>query len=78
MKFLILKKMLREAQVVCCTCDTVMSDYLKGLHFSRVIIDESNTVSEPLSLLPLHKLCNQLVLIGDHMSSSPKSLSIFG
>ncbi|KAL4477756.1 hypothetical protein ABPG72_018930 [Tetrahymena utriculariae] len=77
MKFLILKKMLREAQVVCCTCQTVMADYLKGLHFTRVIIDEANTVSEPLSLIPIHRLCNQLVLIGDHMQSSPKSQSMF-
>ena len=42
MKFLLLKKMLREATVVCCTCSSVTSDYLKGLHFTRVIIDDAS------------------------------------
>lgn len=53
-----------------------MADYLKGLHFSRVIIDEANNVSEPLALVPIHRLCNQLVLIGDHMLTPPKSISM--
>jgi hypothetical protein len=46
MRFVIYKKLLREANVICCTADRVMSDYLKGLKFSKILIDEANRMSE--------------------------------
>jgi len=57
--------MVREAHVVICTTVGSSSDYLKGLNFNRVIMDDSNKISEIDSIIPLLKGCQQLVLVGD-------------
>ncbi len=56
-----LKRLLREAPVVVCKTSAISSDYLKGLHFFRVIIDEAHRVSETLSLSAMIKNCQKLV-----------------
>lgn len=73
MKFLVLKKHVRESQVVICKCSSASADYLKGLTFSRVLIDDANKVNESLALVPIVKNCQQLVLVGDCMSHQVKS-----
>jgi len=73
----IMKRMLNEAQVVCATCVGSTSEYLKGMSFTRVIIDEATQATEMSSLIPLIRNCQQLVLIGDHKQLPPTVISTF-
>ena len=68
-KHQLIKKILKDAQVVCCTFLDASSDSLKGLIFTRVIIDDAHKIPEILSLAPLLKKCQQLVLCGDSNES---------
>ncbi|KRX03858.1 P-loop containing nucleoside triphosphate hydrolase [Pseudocohnilembus persalinus] len=76
-RFMFLKKLLREAPVVVCKATAVQSDYLKGLTFYRVIIDEAHRVSETLALATVVKNCQKLVLVGDPMSPGVQVHSMF-
>jgi len=76
-KHQIMRKILKEAQVVCCTCLDASSE--KGFSFLKVIIDDAHKIPEALTLAPLLKKCHQLVLIGDSRESvcfSDKIVSI--
>ncbi len=42
MRFLVLKRQLREAAVVVCRTITAASDYLNKLNFSRIVVDDAN------------------------------------
>lgn len=69
--------LLREAPVVVCKLSAAQSDYMKGLNFYRVIIDEAHRCSETLALSALVKNCQKLVLVGDPMSPCCKVNSMF-
>lgn len=76
-RFGIIKKKISEAQVVCATCVGSTSEYLKGITFQRVILDEVTQANEMATLIPLVKGCQQLVLVGDHKQLPPTVLSTF-
>ena len=76
-RFGIIKKKISEAQVVCATCVGSTSEYLKGITFQRVILDEVTQANEMSTLIPLTKGCQQLVLVGDHKQLPPTVLSTF-
>lgn len=64
-------KIISNAEVVCCTCDTAGSKKLDKIRFSVVIIDESTQAVEPKILIPTLHSSRQLVLVGDHCQLGP-------
>jgi superfamily I DNA and/or RNA helicase len=76
-RFGIMKRMLGEAQVVCATCVGSTSEFLRGMVFQRVIIDEATQATEMATLIPLTRGAQQVVLIGDHKQLPPTVISTF-
>eukprot|EP00804_Cyclotella_cryptica_P015800 CCRYP_006321-RD/>CCRYP_006321-RD protein AED:0.23 eAED:0.23 QI:746/1/1/1/1/1/7/622/1091 len=68
-------KVLKNAQVVCCTCIGSGGDILDSMTFERVMVDEATQATEPAVLVPLTRGCRQLVLVGDHCQLPPTVLS---
>ena len=68
-------KILKNAQVVCCTCIGSGGDILDSMTFERVMVDEATQATEPAVLVPLSRGCRQLVLVGDHCQLPPTVLS---
>jgi len=68
-------KVLKNAQVVCCTCIGSGADILDNMTFERVLVDEATQATEPAVLVPLARMCRQLVLVGDHCQLPPTVLS---
>jgi regulator of nonsense transcripts 1 len=68
-------KVLKDAQVVCCTCIGSGGEILDGMSFERVMVDEATQATEPATLVPLTRSCRQLVLVGDHCQLPPTVLS---
>ncbi len=68
-------KVLKNAQVVCCTCIGSGGDILDNMTFERVMVDEATQATEPAVLVPLTRGCRQLVLVGDHCQLPPTVLS---
>jgi regulator of nonsense transcripts 1 len=68
-------RILKRAQVVCCTCIGSGGDMLDGMTFERVLVDEATQATEPAVLVPLVRGCRQLVLVGDHCQLPPTVLS---
>lgn len=69
------KRIVSEADVVCCTCDTAGSARLQDLCFTRVIIDESTQTIEPRILIPILHGSRQVILVGDHCQLGPNIMS---
>lgn len=70
-----LVKMVRQAQVICTTCNGCVSELLKDASFARIIIVEASQIVETTCLLPIVKGCQQLVLIGDQKCLAPTVVS---
>lgn len=68
-------KVLKNAQVICCTCIGSGGDILDNMNFERVLVDEATQATEPAVLVPLTRGCRQLVLVGDHCQLPPTVLS---
>ena len=68
-------KALKSAQIICCTCIGSGADILDNMIFERVLVDEATQATEPAVLVPLTRLCRQLVLVGDHCQLPPTVLS---
>lgn len=68
-------KVLKNAQVVCCTCIGSGGDILDSMTFERVMIDEATQATEAAVIVPLTRGCRQLVLVGDHCQLPPTVLS---
>ena len=66
-----IRKILNEADVICCTNIVSADPRLKGFIFPYVLIDEASQLTEPETLLPALKGCRQLVLVGDQMQLGP-------
>lgn len=77
LNFKMTKKMISEAQIVCCTCLGSGSELLKNMIFTRVLIDEAHQVPELETLIPLVKKCQQLVMLGDRRKLPSKAISYF-
>jgi len=69
-------KILKNAQVVCCTCIGSGADILDSMAFERVLVDEATQATEPAVLVPITRGCRQLVLVGDHCQLPPTVLSV--
>ncbi|XP_055338864.1 regulator of nonsense transcripts 1 homolog [Paramacrobiotus metropolitanus] len=61
----------RDADIICVTCNSAAMDVLQNRKFPYVLIDECNQALEPDSLIPITKGCNQLVLVGDGQQLGP-------
>jgi regulator of nonsense transcripts 1 len=69
------RQLLVAADVVCCTCVGAGDPRLKASRFKQVLVDEATQATEPESLVPLVRGCQQAVLVGDHMQLGPVVLS---
>jgi regulator of nonsense transcripts 1 len=68
-------ELIREADVVCCTCSGAGDPRLDGMRFRRVLIDEATQATEPESLIPIVLGCEQFILVGDHCQLGPVVMS---
>ena len=66
-----MKEILQAAEVVATTCAGAGESVLRGMVFPFVLIDEATQATEPISLVPATKHCQQLVLIGDPQQLAP-------
>lgn len=64
-------EILQSAEVVCATCVGSGHEMLDDFQFEIVVIDEATQATEPSSIVPLVKRCEQLVLLGDHFQLPP-------
>lgn len=62
---------LKQADVVVCTCSAAGDARIKQIRFRTVLIDESTQATEPECLIPVVHGCKQLVLVGDHQQLGP-------
>lgn len=69
------RKILREADVVMCTCVGAGDLRLNRMEFKTVLIDEVTQATEPECLIPLTKGCRQAILVGDHQQLGPVVMS---
>lgn len=65
------QEILRNAQVICCTCVGAGDSRLRSFKFKRVLIDESTQATEPECIIPAMSGAQQLILVGDHCQLGP-------
>jgi hypothetical protein len=63
------------AQVVLTTCVGSGHELLAETKFEKVLMDEATQSVEPVTLIPLMRGCDQVVLIGDHKQLPPTVVS---
>ena len=66
-----LSRVIREADVVCCTAIGAGAARLEGTAFSRVLVDEASQATEYASIVPLCRGTRQFVLSGDQCQLPP-------
>ena len=64
------EQVLRDADVVCCTCVGAGDELLEGFTFRIACVDEAMQAPEPVALIPLTKAVAG-VLVGDQMQLPP-------
>ena len=67
--------LIKDADVICCTCISSFDPRLLPFSFSIVLVDEATQAIEPEGLLPFLKKAETVVLIGDHMQLGPVVMS---
>lgn len=70
----LIKDILTNADVVCSTNSMAGSDYVKGLNFDVVVVDEATQSVEPSTLIPIIK-GKKFILAGDHKQLPPTVLN---
>ncbi|KRY13912.1 Regulator of nonsense transcripts 1, partial [Trichinella patagoniensis] len=65
------RDLLKQADVICCTCVAAGDSRLAGIRFRAVLIDESTQAKEPECLIPIVTGARQVVLVGDHCQLGP-------
>lgn len=68
-------ELIRQADVVCCTCVTAGQKMFNKYSFPFVLIDEAVQSTEPLSLIPCVYGATKLILVGDHKQLGPTILN---
>jgi hypothetical protein len=66
-----MKRILSNADVVCCTCSSAASEILDGVHFMTCVVDEASQATEPSVLNAVTRCSRHVVLIGDHLQLPP-------
>merc|ERR1719313_1832529 len=66
-----LARVIREADVVCCTAIGAGASRLEGIAFTRVLVDEASQATEYASIVPLCRGTRQFVLSGDQCQLPP-------
>lgn len=64
-------KLIRNANIIICTCITSGKKLIDSKEFDYVIIDESVQATEPTILIPLLQTKKKCVLVGDHKQLGP-------
>lgn len=64
-------EVIKDAEVVCCTCIASADRRLADFYFHHVLIDEATQAIEPECLLPMVKGAKQVILVGDHLQLGP-------
>ena len=59
-----IREILSTCQILCMTCSGV-GILEKSLQFPFILIDEASQITEPNLLIPLVRITNQIVLVGD-------------
>ncbi|CAF4463145.1 unnamed protein product [Rotaria socialis] len=68
--------LLRNADVICCTCVGSGDPRLShGYQFRSILIDESTQATEPECMVPVVLGARQLILVGDHCQLGPVVMS---
>jgi len=65
------REILKNADVICCTCVGAGDPRLANFTFRQILIDESTQATEPECLLPLVLGVKQVILVGDHCQLGP-------
>ena len=65
-----MKKVLKNCRILLCTCLEASSEQLKGLVFTRVIVENADKVAENTIISAFLKKCKKLVLCGDSRESA--------
>jgi len=68
-------KVIRDADVVCCTCSGSGADRMERFKFTCVLLDEASQITEPSTLIPLTHGARQVCLVGDHKQLPPTTVS---
>ncbi len=71
----IIKSVLEEAQVICCTLTGSANEYLQEMIFDVLVIDEAAQALEPACWIAIPK-AKKLVLAGDHQQLPPTVKSL--
>lgn len=63
------EKIIREAEIICCTLNSAGSEKLDRIEHSveAIIIDEAAQATEPTTLIPMRFKANKIILVGDPM-----------
>ena len=64
-------RIIKDFEVICCTCIGSLDPRLAGLRFEKVVIDEACQAQEPETLLPLLTRPEQIIMVGDHFQLGP-------
>ncbi|XP_028415349.1 uncharacterized protein LOC114538372 [Dendronephthya gigantea] len=67
----IVKKILKEARVVCTTCISAGSKIFEEVEFEKLLVDEASQATEPAILVPMCRGSRVLVLVGDDNQLPP-------
>lgn len=65
---------IKKSEVVLCTNSSAALDYLKGIKFQVVVVDEASQSTIPSILIPLSK-ARRFILAGDHRQLPPTILN---
>ena len=69
------RKLILDADVICCTCSVAADMRFEEVYFPVAIIDEASQATIPLSLIPIMKGSSKVVIVGDHKQLGPIVLS---
>lgn len=64
-------ELLRNSDVICCTCVGAGDPRLSKFQFKSILIDESTQATEPECMVPVVLGAKQLILVGDHCQLGP-------
>lgn len=64
-------ELLRNSDVICCTCVGAGDPRLSKFQFKSILIDESTQATEPECMVPVILGAKQLILVGDHCQLGP-------